>query len=203
MSTVTIKNDADLKKAFNRLDEIWTSKPGEENWEERCVLLDQIEQYENLTVDISPPNPVDAILFRMEQSNLRNKDLVPYIGSAPKVSEILAGKRSLSKEMIRRLHEGLGIPLASLLGVNEDVPEGFVQVEWIFPVDIVESIANTAKNLGITENKYVERILSITVPVKEYAQDTLILTNNDQSLKISNYEISTTDNFNTDSELAA
>jgi HTH-type transcriptional regulator/antitoxin HigA len=70
MSTVKIKNDADLKKAFNRLDEIWTSKPGEENWEERCDSVDKIEQCENLTVDISPPNPVDAILFRMEQSNL-------------------------------------------------------------------------------------------------------------------------------------
>ncbi len=61
------------------------------------------------------PNPIEAIKFRMEQQGLRNRDLVPYIGSAPKVTEILNGTRELSLNMIRRLSEGLGISVDVLI----------------------------------------------------------------------------------------
>jgi plasmid maintenance system antidote protein VapI len=61
---------------------------------------------------------VDAIIFRMEQAGLRPRDLVPYLGTAARVSEVLNRKRQLSKQMICALHAGLGIPLASLLGVE-------------------------------------------------------------------------------------
>ena len=56
------------------------------------------------------PNPIEAIKFRMEQQQLSQRDLIPYIGSRSKVSEVLAGKRPLTLKMIRALNEGLGIP---------------------------------------------------------------------------------------------
>ena len=171
-----IKNDSDLRNAFNRLDEIWSAKPGDADWEERCALIDQVEQYEDSTVEIPPPSPVDAILFRMEQGNLRNKDLVPYIGSAPKVSEVLAGKRNLSKEMIRKLHIGLGIPLNSLLGVPDSIPEGFAQVEWILPVDVVNSIVRVANYLKISEEELAGKMLMITIPLINKADNFVTMT---------------------------
>lgn len=62
------------------------------------------------------PNPVDAILFRMDQQGLERKDLEAFIGSRHRVSEILNRKRSLSLDMIRKLHTGPGIPLDVLVG---------------------------------------------------------------------------------------
>ena len=158
-----IKNEKDLEKALARLDEIWSARPGDADWEERRSLVDRIEAYEDQNIKISPPNPVDAILFRMEQEGLRNKDLVPFIGSAPKVSEVLTGKRNLSKEMIRRLHEGLGIPLNSLLGVADNVPDGFVQVDWVLPSEVVWSATHSAKESGMTDEDWVARTLTMTI----------------------------------------
>ena len=69
-----------------------------------------VEQYESEKFPIGLPDPVEAIEFRMEQQGLTPRDLIPYIGSRSKVSEILSRKRSLTLTMIRALHEGLGIP---------------------------------------------------------------------------------------------
>ena len=66
---------------------------------------------------IVPPDPVDAILFRMEQQGLTRKDLEPILGSRSRVSEVLNRKRTLSLEMIRNLHKRLNIPLESLVGI--------------------------------------------------------------------------------------
>ena len=76
-----------------------------------------IEHYENHLFPVPYPDPVAAIRFRMEQAGLSRKDLAKYIGSTSKVSEVLAGKRTLSLAMIRALHEGLGIPAEILLRV--------------------------------------------------------------------------------------
>jgi antitoxin component HigA of HigAB toxin-antitoxin module len=65
---------------------------------------------------IDRPVPLEAIRFRMEQQGLKPKDIVPYIGSASKVSEVLSGRRRLSLNMIRNLSEGLAIPAGVLLG---------------------------------------------------------------------------------------
>ncbi len=81
-------------------------------------LVAEVERYEESEFPIEPPNPVEAIIFRMEQNGLRQKDLIPFIGSKSKVSEVLNGKRSLSKEMMIKLHESLGIPLDSLMGLG-------------------------------------------------------------------------------------
>jgi len=71
--------------------------------------------YENKTFPIEKPTPIEAIKFRMGQQGLRQKDMVPYFGHTSKASEILAGKLRLTVKMIRRLHNGLGIPLEVLI----------------------------------------------------------------------------------------
>lgn len=79
------------------------------------LLAILIQQYESEKYPIDVPDPVEAIKFRMEQLGLANKDLLPYIGSLPRISEILNQKRPLSLSMIRKLHEGLGIPAHVLI----------------------------------------------------------------------------------------
>jgi antitoxin component HigA of HigAB toxin-antitoxin module len=161
MATDEIRTGEDLELALARLDEVWNARPGDADWEERRALVDRIAEYEDRHVHIPPPDPVDAIVFRMEQDGLRAKDLIPFIGSAPKVSEVLARKRALSKEMIRRLHEGLGIPLASLLGVAHEIPEGFVQVDWVLPEGVVWNVTHAAAQAGVSENEWVARGLMV------------------------------------------
>ena len=180
MRLVKIENDSDLEVALQRLDEIFSTQPGEAEWEERCALIDEIEKYENQTVEIPPPNPIDAIVFRMEQGDLRSKDLIPYIGSASKVSEVLAGKRSLSKDMIRKLHEGLGIPLNSLLGIQNNIPPGFVQVDWVLPEKVVDSIGRAANILETTEESLAAQMLMVTVSVLEENKDLVTMTGSGQ-----------------------
>ena len=80
------------------------------------VLSTLVDVYESRHFPIEPADPVDAILFRMEQEGLERKDLEPYLGGRQRVSEILNRGRGLSLEMIRRLDEGLKIPLENLIG---------------------------------------------------------------------------------------
>jgi HTH-type transcriptional regulator/antitoxin HigA len=82
------------------------------------ALLTLIEGYERRHYPIDPPDPIDAIKFRMEQAGLSVADLVPYIGPRNRVYEVLNGKRALTLAMIRRL-TALGIPAASLVGRAE------------------------------------------------------------------------------------
>jgi HTH-type transcriptional regulator/antitoxin HigA len=80
------------------------------------VLTTLVEAFEAKHYAICPPDPIDAIKFRMDQLGLTRKDLETMLGGRGRVSEILAKKRSLSLEMIRRLHRKLHIPLESLIG---------------------------------------------------------------------------------------
>lgn len=79
------------------------------------VLVLLVEAYEAKHYPIAPPDPIEAIKFRMEQANLTPKDLEPMIGRLNRVYEVLARSRPLTLPMIRRLHAGLGIPLESLV----------------------------------------------------------------------------------------
>lgn len=89
--------------------------PGTPEAGEMEVLTTLIEAYENKRYPVSPPDPIEAIRFRMEQQGLSPADLQPYIGASGRVSEVLNGKRPLSLRMVKRLHEGLRIPYESLL----------------------------------------------------------------------------------------
>ena len=79
------------------------------------AMVTLIEAYEAKNYPISPPNPIEAILFRMEQQGLKPKDLEPMIGQRNRVYEVLNGKRKLTLAMVWRLHIGLGIPAESLI----------------------------------------------------------------------------------------
>ena len=79
------------------------------------AVVTLIEAYEAKHYPISPPNPIEAILFRMEQQGLKPKDLEPMIGQRNRVYEVLNGKRKLTMAMVWRLHIGLGIPAESLI----------------------------------------------------------------------------------------
>jgi HTH-type transcriptional regulator/antitoxin HigA len=89
--------------------------PGTPEGEELELWVHQVEVYENARYPIAPPEPLEAIRFRMEQQGLKPADLIPYLGSKSRVSEVLSGRRTLSLSMMRRLHEGLGIPSDVLL----------------------------------------------------------------------------------------
>lgn len=78
-------------------------------------LIEIIGQYEDEHYPIAMPTPIEAIQFRMDQMGMKQQDLVQYIGSKSKVSEVLSGKRKLSLQMIRSLYQGLGISLEVLV----------------------------------------------------------------------------------------
>jgi len=115
MKPKVIKSEADYEAALDRIDEIIDAKLGTPEADDLELISTLVELYEKKTSPIEPPDPTSAILFRMEQQGLKPKDLVPYLGSASKVSEVLSGRRTLSLTMIRNLVDGLGIPAKSLV----------------------------------------------------------------------------------------
>ena len=112
-----IKTKKDHKEALatvaNLMDQ--SPKPGSKEDGDISVLVTLIKDYESKKFPTGFPGPIAAIKFRMEQQGLKQVDLVPYLGSRSRVSEVLSGKRSLTTEMIRNLNQGLGIPLKSLV----------------------------------------------------------------------------------------
>jgi HTH-type transcriptional regulator/antitoxin HigA len=113
-------NIFEYAEALARLEEVWGSRPGDINWDERCTLVDQIIIYEEENFPIPLPDPVDAILFRMEQGGLEPKDLIPFIGTEIKVLEVLSRQKELSKDMILKLQDGLDIFLDSPIKEKEN-----------------------------------------------------------------------------------
>lgn len=121
-----IKTAADHTAALEELEALMIANPpaGSEDSEKIELLGFLIETYEQKQHPIAPPHPVEAIRFAMEQQELKQVDLVPFIGSKSRVSEILSGKRELTLNMVRELHNGLGIPLKSLVNDPEfELPE--------------------------------------------------------------------------------
>ncbi len=116
MSTIKpIRTKADYEAALGRIDALMNAKPGTPAGDELDVLVDLVEHHEEKHVPLGYPSPVAAIEFRMEQGGLTQRDLIPFIGSRAKVSEVLSGKRPLTMRMARALHEHLGIPAEVLL----------------------------------------------------------------------------------------
>ncbi|MBZ0093878.1 MAG: transcriptional regulator [Sulfuricella sp.] len=115
MNIKPIRNDDDLSSAFKQLELVYQAQEGTPEADEMEILVTLIEVYEHKHFLIGATDPVEAIKFRMEQQGLTQKDLVPYIGSSGRVSEVLNRKRRLSLQMVKRLHDGLHIPYESLL----------------------------------------------------------------------------------------
>jgi HTH-type transcriptional regulator/antitoxin HigA len=134
-----VKTQRDYDAAIVRLSALMDEDmvPGSSQEAELELLALVIESYERSKVEPVVPDPIEAILFRMDQLGLKKVDMVPYMGSLPKVSEVLARKRPLNLAMIRKLHQGLGIPADVLLAATDDavnLSEGVPYDEKKFPM---------------------------------------------------------------------
>ena len=112
-----IRNEQEYDLALQEVDMLMelNSALGSKESDELEVLVLLIEKYEEENWAISEPDPIEAIKIRMQQMNLKQKDLVPYIGNRSKVSELLNRKISLSLSMITKLASGLHLPLETLI----------------------------------------------------------------------------------------
>jgi HTH-type transcriptional regulator / antitoxin HigA len=104
-----IRSEEDYEAALAEIERLWGADSGTPDGDRLDVLATLTDAYETQHYPMDPPDPVEAIKFRMEQQGLTRKDLEPIIGTRTRVAEILNRKRGLSIEMIRRLHERLGI----------------------------------------------------------------------------------------------
>ena len=110
-----IRSEEDYQGALARIEILMDALPGTDEADELEVLATLIELYEDVNFPINLPDPVTAIKFRMEQQGLSRKDLEGAIGHRGRISEVLSGKRSLTLEMIRKLHSQFKIPLEILI----------------------------------------------------------------------------------------
>ncbi len=112
-----IESDADHAAALEQMARLMATDPAVGSDSEKLLktLAVLVRDYESGRYPIAPPDPIEAIKFRMEQQGLTPKDLVPYLGTRSRVSEVFSGKRPLTLAMIKNLHRGLGIPAASLV----------------------------------------------------------------------------------------
>ena len=127
-----IKSEQDHEQALERLMALMDLDPEQHSveFDEIDVLALLIEKYEEAAFPIDAPDPIEAIKFRMDQQGLTNKDLVSYIGSASKVSEVLNKKRNLSINMIRKLSTGLDISADILIKEPEQKLANSTDIEW-------------------------------------------------------------------------
>ena len=115
MKIKIIRTEEEYEEALALVAGLMDAVPNSAEADDLEVLSILIEKYEQEHYPIDMPDPISAIKFRMDQEGLIQKDLIPYIGSQPKVSAVLNGKCELSKDMIRKLHDGLGIPYEVLM----------------------------------------------------------------------------------------
>src|SRR3954454_6914631 len=104
-----IRTEADCEAALAEVERLWGAKAGTPKGDRLDVLATLIDAYESQHYPMDPPDPIEAIKFRMEQQNLTRKDLEGIVGSRTRIAEVLNRRRGLSINMIRRLHEKLGI----------------------------------------------------------------------------------------------
>lgn len=113
MEIKPIRTRTDYRGALKEIETLMSARADTPEGERLDVLATLVEAYEKKHYRLDLPDPVEAIKFRMEQSGLGPKDLVPMIGQINRVYEILNRKRPLTLQMIRRLHRDLGIPAES------------------------------------------------------------------------------------------
>lgn len=115
MKIKPIKTEKDYEKALERLEVIFDALPHSKEGDEAEILSLLIENYENQHYPIEAPDPIEAIKIRMEDMNLKQKDLVGIIGGKSRVSEILNKKKRLTVDMIRELEKVLHISASVLV----------------------------------------------------------------------------------------
>jgi len=160
MISKVIKTEEDYQKALARIEVLMDAEAGTPEGDELELLSTLVGLYEENRYPISLPDPVAAIKFRMDQMGFRQKDMIRYLGSKSKASEILNGKKPLTLSMMRALHKDLGIPAEVLLhSRNAQFPESFPEMNWLsFP------LREMAKRGWITQvedvKKHAEEIMT-------------------------------------------
>ncbi len=115
MDIKPIKTQEDYNHSILRIEELWGATKDTPEGDELDLLVTLVESYEMKHYPIAPPDPIDAIKFRMEQMGMTKADMVKYLGSQSRVSEILNRKRDLTLKMVKSLYKGLKIPAEILL----------------------------------------------------------------------------------------
>ena len=110
-----IRSKRDYEAALSEIERLWGAKAGTPEGDRLDVLATLIDAYETEHYPMDPPDPIEAIKFRMEQQGLTRKDMEEIIGTRTRIAEVLSRKRGLSITMIRRLHERLGISAEVLI----------------------------------------------------------------------------------------
>ena len=120
MDIKPIKDEASHQAALAEIEGLMSAKPDTPEGDRLDVLVTLVDAYEAKHHPIDPPDPIDAIKFRMDQAGLTVGDMGPYIGPTNRVYEVLARKRPLTLNMIRRLSTGLGISADVLIRKTDD-----------------------------------------------------------------------------------
>ncbi|HEY5048038.1 MAG TPA: helix-turn-helix domain-containing protein [Rhizomicrobium sp.] len=110
-----IRTGSDYEGSIREIERLWGARRGTPEGDRLDILATLVDAWEAAHYPMDPPDPVEAIKFRMEQQGLTRKDLEALIGTRTRVAEVLNRKRSLSIAMIRRLHARLGIPAEVLI----------------------------------------------------------------------------------------
>lgn len=160
-----IKSEEDYETALAEVERLIAldPEPGTPEADRLELFSTLVEAYETEKFPFEQPDAVEAILFRMEEQGLRQKDLVPFIGSRSRVSEVLARKRPLTVQMIRALSEGFGIPTQVLVGKTKNDLTSSEEIEWEkFPLrEMVKKgwISATTEEIQKNPKRVVERFL--------------------------------------------
>jgi HTH-type transcriptional regulator / antitoxin HigA len=104
-----IRTETDYESALEIMAELWGADSDSPEGDQLDLLATLIDSYEAKNHPMDPPDPIEAIKFRMEQQGLTRKDLEDIIGTRTRIAEVMNRKRNLSIDMIRRLHDRLGI----------------------------------------------------------------------------------------------
>lgn len=163
-----IKSISEYEDNLSELEVLLERNPKEGTAEANKVelLLLLIKDFESQNFPIEAPDPIEAILFRMEQLHLTQRDLIPFVGSRSKVSEVLSRKRPLTLSMIRALHKGLGIPVKSLVQESKPLEVDDEHLDWNrFPIREMINRGWIKENLNKVSNRAEDIIKDFLKPL--------------------------------------
>jgi len=118
MDIAPIKSQRDYRRVLREIEGLMGARRNSREGDRLDVLVTLVEAWERKHYRLDLPDPVEAIRYHMEQNGLQPRDLIPFIGGRNRVHEVLNHRRELTINMIRRLHEGLGIPAESLIKIG-------------------------------------------------------------------------------------
>ena len=115
MEIEPVKTQRDYRRALTRIESLLDAPPDSAEERELDILATLVEAYERGHLPVPDAHPLEVIRFVMDQNGMIDKDLMPFMGTSGRVSEVMSGRRPLTIGMIRKLHRGLGIPADALI----------------------------------------------------------------------------------------